>query len=93
MFNLSISGYFHPTTSLKKHLNPWIQVKHLLLKVLANQQSIQDEQKHQRAKLNLLSMTFQGYITSTSSESRPDKGSKEAEADDGNININILEFY
>ena len=38
-------------------------------------------------------MTFQGYITSTPSESRPDKGSKEAEADDGNININILEFY
>ena len=60
---------------------------------MANQQSIQDEQKHQRAKLNLLSMTFQGYITSTSSESRPDKGSKEAEGDDGNININILEFY
>ena len=38
-------------------------------------------------------MTFQGYITSTSSESRPDKGSQEAEADDGNINIYILEFY
>jgi len=38
-------------------------------------------------------MTFEGYIISTSSESRPDKGSKEEEGDDGNININILEFY